>query len=823
MSHYHQHLIPGKESTDIKQFVLDPNFYNQNLTGFYRGIVLQNNDPERRGRVKIFIPAFSPHIYNEWLDKKDNEFTNKKFRFSQGSNLNKEGCSDKESPSLKQIAEKAKNILDWAEQASCLIGIGTSGLYGFEKPSKPGKSTISDASTPDRFPASDNAQCTGDGNGGANVDNIGERGGHKHEIDDAAHDLQDGFVSLEEDKMPEVNTFAKVYKPAVYSNKVKGAFSIPGVGSMVWVFFENGDIARPIYFAYSYDKSDWQSIYDVTDNNGPNYPGAFENTSVAGDDNIYKKGKTVFNSKAGAIEFIDTDEYEQIKITQHGGSFIQLSNKAAVYYADKNEQKLVAGDQFETVNQIKNLRVKKSYNVGVDENRWTRIGFWNTQAYNDWVNENKIIADTRARFPIKRATKQAASGCMLPQGSTKQERKGTFDANPCCTNERTPVVVSPGISSVYNQIPKASAATGNECSTLATATTPVKSNDSHVERLSLTPTEFQKAAGDNGSKNFSGNPALSPSTENGKWEPDTEYNNINQLESAQAQKMIEYETKFGTGGDDITEITRHKFDIIGAAFNDSPCIRVDSIGRINFNEVLISSKGAFASRKPSPLVERVSNDGKFPCGNYTLTVGNNFSVVAGSGGIQMQTLGCIDVAGQQIVIAGANELLMSSSGDIKIASDSKFEVTADIIAFRQKDGKQIGIDGSLGIKNNLIVAGGAYIEGELCVNHVTAPVEIQETESMRLFGTTVTGKIIGYVNDNDGGGDNWLPVYGGITPGGVADADCIENVSHSHNFKNLPLTLKQNNEGVRNDAAAMNKGNNQVAASPVHNGMKIIS
>ena len=95
MSHYHQHLIPGKEPTDIKQFVLDPNFYNQSLTGFYRGIVLQNNDPERRGRVKIFIPAFSPHLYSQWLNgtsennNGDDNFTDKKFRFSQGSNINK--------------------------------------------------------------------------------------------------------------------------------------------------------------------------------------------------------------------------------------------------------------------------------------------------------------------------------------------------------------------------------------------------------------------------------------------------------------------------------------------------------------------------------------------------------------------------------------------------------------------------------------------------------------------------------------------------------------------------------------------------------------
>lgn len=822
MNNYNQQLLSGKYPTDIKQYVLDPNFYNQSLTGFYRGIVLQNNDPERRGRVKIFIPAFSPHIYDQWLrganqgNEDEVNFTNKKFRFSQGSNINKVDCTDEDRPSLNQIAEEAKKVLEWAEQASCLFGSGSSGLYGLEE----NKCTISDASTSERFPAANNAQCAKQASAGnVNVDGVGEKGGYKFEIDTPETDLQDGFVSLNEDKMPEVNAFAKTYKPSAYSNKTRGIFTVPNVGAAVWVFFENGDVMRPVYFAYSYDKRDWQSIYEIGANNGPDYPGAFENTTNNFDDQQIKKSKTVFNSKAGSIEFIDTDEFEQIKITQAGGSFIQLSNKAAVYYVDKNEQKLVSGDQFETVNQIKNLRVKKGYNIGVDESRWTRIGSWNADAYNSWKEENRIIADTRARFAIKRATAQSSDDISLPAGSVKQERQGTFASNPVLT-ESTPVVVSPAIEQIYNETPKSSAAAGNQCSTLATATGAVANNASQQTVLTLSPEAIAGAAGADGSGNLVGDGAKSASTQDGTWAQDADYANINDLETRQSQKMLEFETKFGTGGDDISEVTRHKTDIIGAAFNDAPSVRVDAIGRLNFNEVLISGKGAFASRKPSPLVERVANDGKFPCGNYTLVVGNTFCINSGAGGIKLMSTGCTDVYGSQVVVAGSNELLLSSGGDINVTSNGKFSVTADIITFRQSSGKQVAIDGSLGVKNNLIIAGGAYVEGELCVNHITAPVEIQETESMQLFGTTVTGKIIGFTY---AGNDTWLPCYGGVTPGGTAHADCIENVEHSHNFKNLPLTLKQNNEGVRNAAAAMNKGSNQVAASPVRNGMKILS
>lgn len=833
MSTYHQHLLSGKEPTDIKQLVLDPNFYNQSITGFFRGIVVQNNDPERRGRVKIFIPAFSPHIYDQWLRslKEDTQgevaFTNKKFRYSQGSNINKVNCTDEDRPSLRQIAEEAKKVLEWAEQASCLFGAGTSGLYGQEVD----KCTISDASTDGRFPSSNNVQCSTANAGSVNVDNVDEKAGYKYEIDDPSTDLQDGFVSVPEDKMPEINAFAKVYKPSTYSNKTKGIFTIPNVGATVWVFFENGDVMRPVYFAYSYDKSDWQSIYEVGSTNGPDYPGAFENAKNNFDNQKIKKGKTVFNSKAGAIEFIDTDEYEQIKITQAGGSFIQLSNKAAVYYVDKNEQKLVAGDQFETINQIKNLRVKKGYNIGVDENRWTRIGIWNTEAYNGWKEENKIVADTRARFAIKRTTVQPSTDISLPPGSIKQEQKGYFAYNPVLA-ESTPTVESPSVDKVYEKIPASSAAEGNQCSTLETTTDPIKSNSSQNTNLSLTPEAFFNAASTNGSCNFpaNGDATKSASSQDGKWEDDLDYAKINELETAQAKKMLEFETKFGTGGDDITEITRHKIEIIGATFNDSQSVRVDAVGRSNFNEVLVSDKGAFASRKPSPLVERVANDGKFPCGNYTLIIGNTFSINSGAGGIKLMTTGCTDIYGSQVVIAGSNELLLSSDGDINIASNGKFSVTADIITFRQSSGKQVAVDGSLGIKNNLIVAGGTYIEGELCINHITAPVEIQETETMQLYGHTRDEPnmyIVGYVYA-DQGGDNpdWRPVYSAVVKDGQllkSTPDCIINEPHSHNFKNIPLTLKHNNEGVRNAAAAMNKGNNQVAASPIRNGMKQLS
>jgi hypothetical protein len=45
------------------------------FNSIYLGIIVQNNDPQRRGRVKVFVPHLSPTIYEDWVgDNKDKFF-----------------------------------------------------------------------------------------------------------------------------------------------------------------------------------------------------------------------------------------------------------------------------------------------------------------------------------------------------------------------------------------------------------------------------------------------------------------------------------------------------------------------------------------------------------------------------------------------------------------------------------------------------------------------------------------------------------------------------------------------------------------------------
>lgn len=86
--------------------------------GNYLGIVIDNNDPEHRGRVQVFIPHIMPTLYEGW---------NKK-----GENITLKCVADNTPDGLtSDIVEKLKKILPWSEAASPIIGqSGPGGVSG---------------------------------------------------------------------------------------------------------------------------------------------------------------------------------------------------------------------------------------------------------------------------------------------------------------------------------------------------------------------------------------------------------------------------------------------------------------------------------------------------------------------------------------------------------------------------------------------------------------------------------------------------------------------------------------------------------------------
>jgi hypothetical protein len=82
--------------------------------GNYLGIVINNNDPEFRGRVQVFVPHIMPALFEEWNKKGENITIN-----CVGDNM-PQGLTS-------EIIDRLKQILPWSEAASPIVGQSSPG------------------------------------------------------------------------------------------------------------------------------------------------------------------------------------------------------------------------------------------------------------------------------------------------------------------------------------------------------------------------------------------------------------------------------------------------------------------------------------------------------------------------------------------------------------------------------------------------------------------------------------------------------------------------------------------------------------------------
>jgi hypothetical protein len=185
-------------------------------------------------------------------------------------------------------------------------------------------------------------------------------------------------------------------------------------------------------------------------------------------------------------------------------------------------------------------------------------------------------------------------------------------------------------------------------------------------------------------------------------------------------------------------------------FNDFTPIRVDDKGKAFISSVETALYGTYYNREATPVVEPVHMD-DMPSGNYTLTVGNKYTVLVGAGGLSMRSYGIVSITGAITNITG-DQINIGSSQEINIDGGRRVSIVADVLNIRPRDNSkgQGVINGNLGVTGNLTVAGGAHVEGELTVNSITAPACIQSTQETNAFAAASTdqnngnGKIIGF-------------------------------------------------------------------------------
>ena len=353
---------------------------HKKYTGFYLGYVIQNNDPDRAGKVKIFIPTLMPTLAGipEETDEEDADI---KIDFKDFSTLPEE------------VVQKLKNILPWARQISPLIGSGSSTSYN------PQSHTVTTVDNPiQRLEFAKKLKE------GESPENDPKSAGYTLQQSDFI--LSAGHVKDEAiDDIPATPTTDpdnNTMMPELYSNQSKGMFSIPSVGSLVWVFFENGEWDLPAYFGYHYSSSEWKGIYGADDEGarGVDYPNNYENNKES--EGQLLREKLIFNSRAGALSFTGTDYFPKINISHRDGSFIQMDNSGYKQMIHGKSSEFILGDEFKTVKGDSIIRSYKDYNIICDQSFSVRTGSRNYEIYKKAKDVIAERADIFSKFKTDR-------------------------------------------------------------------------------------------------------------------------------------------------------------------------------------------------------------------------------------------------------------------------------------------------------------------------------------------------------------------------------------------------------------------------------------
>ena len=341
----------------------DTNSLSQKVYGFQRGVVIKNSDPEGRGRVKIFLPSLAKQVINSMSDKQDAE---KQWCFKY---LGDKVLSDKpeDVASTSNAATKIPDeymhtlagVLDWVEQASPLVGGGGIANY--------------DASTKTAH-TSDSPYPTTDGKAGQKPAMMPTRAG-------AINAISSGSGNKQAEHAGNVDPHVHNQARPSYNNAAKGMFSVPNVGAHVWVFFEGGDVTRPVYFAYSYTGEEWTSVQKQNPCNPDLHSPPMKANDPAGGTDLHT-GKTVLNERGGCVEIVNTTDFESVRIGDYNGNHMNMDKFGITRSTalGKNMKEEVNGDYF--------LDVKGNYTMRIQGNKQTIL-----QGYDQTVNGN--LQDTQ--------------------------------------------------------------------------------------------------------------------------------------------------------------------------------------------------------------------------------------------------------------------------------------------------------------------------------------------------------------------------------------------------------------------------------------------
>jgi hypothetical protein len=756
--------------------------------GNYMGIVVQNNDPQYRGRVKVFVPHITPTVYKNWTENSDKQpAVDRVFKFI-GSNIGSD---------LTNIIDDLKQILPWAEVASPITGESSAGRY--HAASK--KATTSDGSNFNYLFGNNTAQSPYQ----QNSDNIGEKPGHIYDM--ATVNLSDAFNNPQLTNVNNVNKLSYNYTPECYSNSGKGSFAIPNVGSHVWLFFNAGDPLKPVIFSASHGASEWNSIFDATVGQpGLDYPGEWENTSTgSGTINAETyRNKYVINQKGGTLAFVNTDNRELLKLTHYSGSFKEFNNQANIELATGNDQKLVLGDMFETIRGTRNEFTQRDFDCVIAGDHYRKVGDLNSALYTQWKAIMDPIADIKQLFDIQRTNGIHESvSSLLKLNGTGQSRAGQPEPCPVCAGGATTLAINnsfaPGYgassnvadtsiiggdgvakynflnlspTSIRGLIPTSPTALLGKLGSFITGLINFQSSSPMLVGANTQMTGHDGSTLQNSPGNPAGHPCpacggtgVSPSSFNGIWTPEPKkIVDLPQLMTAAIPKLAKLEAQMGRGGSEIIEITKHKVETIGTIMNDWGAVRVDPKGKMEPAYVQVHPGATLTVRKPSPLIEQVQID-DLPGGTYSLNVCNRYNVLVGAGGLNLKSYGVVNISGAMTNVAG-EQVNIGSANEVNIDGGKRLSLVGDIVHIKQRNNEQVLLDGDVGISGRLFVKGGVYIEGNLAAQSTDTPQHKRQTDAITVRGGPTADMCTGVSIPMDTGGLVLDPTSRELTPVG---------------------------------------------------------
>lgn len=522
---------------------------------------------------------------------------------------------------------------------------------------------------------------------------------------------------------------------------------------------------------------------------------------------IYRN-RAIINQRGGTLEIDNTTNQEKVHLSHRSGSNININSNVTSELATNNKQTNVLNDKFETVKNDDNSFIGKNRTVRVGRNNYELKGFKSDseiQAFDTWKELYRPIANLNSQFKIKRGGVSGVNG-------VETEISGERASNPVLNNKLYTV------ENIFNGYTGTPIRTDTIDEVVDYSTVEDYGNTVAASERELEKEYIEKSAGDTGSSapgvlEFGGE--VSAATENGEWELNEDAINLELAALEIQDDLTVIEQQMGDGGDEILTTKKNRFEQIGASFNDLPALRIDERGRSQPFEMLVSDKGTFKNHDYIPHVEEVDNSSNFPCGEDHKVVCNRYIRTVGSGGISQKTTGSYEIGGT-VLTAGFKKITLNASHGIHIGSERGIEIQS-LKTIVLRTNRQVYVESSLGVKNNLIVGGGLYVEGSTYLQSVTAPLEVQQTQDTTLAGqfATTSDRTL-FIGECEIGGV-YYPVYAKATP------NLIVNYPHSHHFHNLPLTLGRSNSDVRK-MAHNNNINNHVGvcqSAPQIHGRKV--